>query len=67
MDDEIIDYEEKQGDEDLVLISTTEGEGTMPDSRTSSWNEVFKGLNMFTDDYMENGRGNLNYEKREWL
>lgn len=35
--------------------------------KNDPWTEVFKGLNMFTDDFMEDGRGNLHYENRVTL
>ena len=31
------------------------------------WAEVFRGFEMFTDDFMENGRGESHYEERELL
>ena len=35
--------------------------------KADPWTEVLRGLDMFTEDYMEDGRGELAYEKRELL
>ena len=35
--------------------------------KDNAWEEVLRGLEMFTEDFMESGRGELAYEKREAL
>ena len=36
-------------------------------TETDPWDIVFEGIEMFTDDFMEEGRGTLEYEVREPL
>ena len=40
----------------LILIPTSD-----------PWATIFSGLDMFTDDFMEDGRGELEFEMRESL
>ena len=35
--------------------------------KNDQWAAVFMGLDMFSDDFMEDGRGSLQYEVREAL
>lgn len=35
--------------------------------KNDQWAGVFMGLDMFSDDFMEDGRGELQYEARETL
>ena len=35
--------------------------------KNDDWSEFFRGLSMFSEDFMADGRGELNYEVREAL
>lgn len=52
--------------EDEVLISKV-GDIVMLIPKSSKWNGFFRGQNMFSDDFMEDGRGRQKEQERAEL